>query len=188
MEAMDTTYLAHILWTGSLLADDEIKQRVKAVKDVRNKLCHDITESMDEGSFNETCDQLLDAFEEIVKPTFATSRQRHQFMSNLHAFADPAAIDSITEEELRQYRDEIADLKRRLEEAEKAGNVQEVEYENVYMRNHTIAPAQLRGANITPEQIRAAGNAIRGHTTHATHRNAVIENSIVGAVVIEVCL
>merc|ERR1712126_161340 len=105
LEAMDITYLAHIL--GHLTSvDDEMKGHIKVIKDIRNDLCHNIFEAMDETAFEETCEKLLDAFGSILKP--AVKRREWRFiMWELESFAEPAAVDSVTDVELHEQVEEL---------------------------------------------------------------------------------
>ena len=138
MEQMDTTYLAHILRNSTL--EDSMKNHVKVVKDVRNDLCHHHTETMDETTFKATRDRLLDSFEEIVKPVM-TRDERREFIDRLSACADPAAI---TEGEMSRYREEIEDLRRRLAEANEAGD--EVVYQAI---GGTFQDQNVAGVDLT---------------------------------------
>ena len=90
-EAMDITYLAHVLRS---LADDAMKEHVKVVKDVRNDLCHKFTEAMDEELFKQTCETLQSAFEKIIEPA-VDRNQRLRFMIDLGFYADIDAIDRL---------------------------------------------------------------------------------------------
>ena len=90
-EAMDITYLAHVLRS---LADDAMKEHVKVVKDVRNDLCHKFTEAMDEELFEQTCEKLLLAFEKIIEPA-VDRKQRQKLMNDLESYADLEAIERL---------------------------------------------------------------------------------------------
>ena len=101
-DAMDITYLAHILRKLPLVNDevkghlDLVKDDIKAVTDIRNDLCHKFTEAMDESLFNQACRKLLNAFESIIEPAVDDRYERRQLMNQLDSFADPSNIDRYT--------------------------------------------------------------------------------------------